>query len=72
MILTGEGSKLLNNKCKEKISISYDIDLLDETVEDIFQSASKIVYGSNKQEVVTVPKKLKKQGFFEKLFHFFL
>jgi len=72
MILTGEGSKLLSNKFKEKISISYDIDLLDETVEDIFQLASKIAYGSNKQEVVTVPKKQKKQGFFEKLFHFFL
>ena len=71
MILMGEGSKILNNKFKENISFSNEIDLLEETLEDIFQSALKLSDNRNKREVVTVPKKLTKQGFFEKLFHLF-
>ena len=71
MILMGEGSKILDNKFKEKIYFSKDIDLLEETKEDIFQSALKLADGFNKQEVVTVPKKQIKRGFFEKFFHFF-
>ena len=35
------------------------------------ECAKDIVQGSNKQEVVSIPKELKKKGFFEKLFHFF-
>ena len=31
----------------------------------------KIVKGINKQEVVSIPKTIKKSGFFERLFHFF-
>ena len=38
MVLMGEGSKILNNKFKDKISISNDIDLLEDTLEDICQS----------------------------------
>jgi len=71
MILMGEGSKILDNKFKEKIYFSKDIDLLEETIEDIFQSALKLADGSNKQEVVTIPKKQIKRGFFERFFHFF-
>ena len=71
MILTGDGSKILDNQHKDKISFANDIDFLDETIEDICQSGFKLVRGSNKQEVVVVPKKQIKQGFFEKLFHFF-
>ncbi|MDB2515626.1 cell division protein FtsA, partial [Candidatus Pelagibacter bacterium] len=71
MVLMGEGSRILDNRFKEKITFSNDIDLLEETTEDIFQSALKINRGANKQEVVTIPKKQIKQGFFEKLFHFF-
>ena len=44
---------------------------LDETTEDICQSGFKFVTELNKQEVVVVPKKQIKQGFFEKFFHFF-
>ena len=33
--------------------------------------ALKLVQGINKQEVVIVPRKLEKKGFFERLFHFF-
>jgi cell division protein FtsA len=71
MVLAGYGLKTLDNKHKDKISFSNDIDFLEETLEDICQSGSKFILGLNKQEVLVVPKKLLKQGFFEKLFHFF-
>lgn len=71
MVLMGEGSKILDNKFKEKISFPQEIDLLEETKIDICNSAFKLLDGSNKQEVVIIPKKLLKEGFFEKLFHFF-
>ena len=38
---------------------------------NICELAKDIVKGVNKQEVVSVPKIIKKTGFFEKLFHFF-
>jgi cell division protein FtsA len=71
MILMGEGSKILDNQHNEKISSLSDIDFLEETLEDICQSGFKFITDLNKQEVVVVPKKHIKQGFFEKLFHFF-
>ena len=71
MILTGEGSKILDNQHKDKIFFSHSIDFLEETNEDICLSGFKLGIGLNKQEVIMVPKKLIKQGFFEKLFHFF-
>ena len=67
----GEGSKILDNKFKEKISFSNEIDLLEESEEDICESALKLSTGLNKQEVVIIPKKQIKQGFFVKFFHFF-
>ena len=39
--------------------------------QNICECAKDIVQGANKQEVVSIPKELKKKGFFEKLFHFF-
>ena len=71
MILTGEGSRVLDNKYKDKISFPNDIDFLEETLEDICQSGLKFISEPNKQEVIVVPKKSIKQGFFEKLFHLF-
>ena len=71
MVLMGEGSKILDNQHKDKISFSSDIDFIDEKLEDICQSGFKFITGLNKQEVVVVPKKQTKQGFFEKCFHFF-
>ena len=38
---------------------------------NICELATDIVKGVNKQEVVSIPKIIKKTGFFEKLFHFF-
>ena len=40
-------------------------------LDDVCQSGLKLLNGINKQEVVVVPKKQIKMGFFEKLFHFF-
>jgi len=71
LVLMGEGSKILDNKFKEKITFSNNIDLLDETTEDICQSALKLRDGLNKHEIIITLKKTKKQGFFEKLFHIF-
>ena len=71
MVLTGEGSKILDNKHKDKILLLNDIDFLDETLEDICRSGFKLTKGINIQEVVVVPKKQINQGFFEKFFHFF-
>ena len=71
MVLMGEGSKILDNRHKDKISFTKDIDFLEETLDDICRSGFKFITGLNKQEVVVIPKKLIKQGFFEKLFHLF-
>jgi cell division protein FtsA len=40
-------------------------------LEDICQSGFKFITDLNKREVVVVPKKQIKHGFFEKFFHFF-
>ena len=71
MILTGDGSKILNNQYKDKISLVNDIDVLEETIKDICNSGFKLEIGLNKQEVIVIPKKQVKHSFFEKLFHFF-
>mgnify|MGYP006128250371 CR=1 FL=1 len=71
MILMGDGSKILDNKYKDKISFTNEINFLEEVIEDICQSGFKLGMGSNKQEVVVIPKKQRKHGFFERIFHFF-
>jgi len=38
---------------------------------NVCESGLKLAQGINKQEVVIVPRKLEKKGFFERLFHFF-
>ena len=71
MVLMGEGSRILDNKFKEKIVFSKEIDLLEETTQSICESALKLCEGKNKQEVVIIPKKRINKGFFEKFFHLF-
>jgi cell division protein FtsA len=43
----------------------------NESCTNICESGLKLIQGINKQEVIIVPRKLEKKGFFEKLFHFF-
>ena len=71
IVLMGDGSKIIDNKLMKKISFLSDLDILEESLEDICTSGFKFNTRLNKQEVVVVPKKLIKHGFFEKLFHFF-
>tara|TARA_B100000787_G_scaffold163698_1_gene145619 strand:- start:419 stop:1528 length:1110 start_codon:yes stop_codon:yes gene_type:complete len=71
MVLMGAGSKMLDNQDSNKIFFSSNINFLDESLKDICQSGFKFESRLNKQEVVVIAKKLIKQGFFEKLFHFF-
>ncbi len=71
ILLMGDGSKILGNGHKDKFSIPNNLDHLEETLEGICHSGFKFGIGLNKQEVVVVPKKQIKQGFFEKLFHLF-
>tara|TARA_B100000780_G_scaffold226787_1_gene166006 strand:+ start:1067 stop:2173 length:1107 start_codon:yes stop_codon:yes gene_type:complete len=71
VVLMGEGSKILNNQCKEKISIFYDLEFLEEKIEDVCTAGFALGMSLNRHEVTIVPKKLIKQGFFEKFFHFF-
>ena len=71
MVLMGDGSKILDNGYMNKISFTSEVDFIEETKEDICQSGFKLGNGINKQEVVIVPKKQAKLGFFEKFFHFF-
>ena len=71
VVLIGEGSRLLNNENKGKISIMHDLDFLEERTLNICKAGFALKTGLNRQEVTVVPKKLIKQGFFEKFFLFF-
>jgi len=71
MILIGEGSVIIKNQYKDIVSIGNEIDFLDEKTQNICESGYMLKMGLNTQEVGVVPKKLIKQGFFEKFFHFF-
>jgi len=71
IILMGEGSKIFKNQYEDKLFPINSVDFLEETTESICLSGFKLAMGLNKQEVVVIPKKQIKQGFFEKLFHLF-
>ena len=71
LILMGGGSKALDKEYIDKISFANDMDLLEETTDDICNSGFKLLMELNKQEVLIVPKKQTKYEFFEKLFLFF-
>ena len=71
MILTGDGLKVFDNKRKDEISFLNSIDFLEENLESVCQSGFRFISELNRHEVIIVPKKPLKQGFFEKLFHLF-
>ena len=74
LVFTGEGSKILDKNSiylENKFNFFREMNFFEESVSTICQSG----YNFNKKnylyEVNIVSKKLKKNGFFEKLFHFF-
>ena len=53
------------------LSASYLEKFKDNTDNNIFTTASRIISGQNNNEVLLIGKINKKQGFFEKFFNFF-
>jgi|TARA_B110000114_G_scaffold32070_1_gene33152 cell division protein FtsA len=71
IVLMGEGSKILNNQYTNKFLSLYNMVLFEENTKNICQSGFKLEKGLNKKEIIVIPKKQTKHGFFEKLFHLF-
>ena len=74
LVLTGEGSKILdkNSIYLENYSEYFnEINFFEESTETICVSGINFNKKNNNHEVKVIPKKIKKSGFFEKLFHIF-
>ena len=71
VVLMGQGSKIFKNLSKDKIFISHELDFLEEKIEDVCKDGFILGMGINRHEEMSGPKKLIKQSFFEKFFHFF-
>ena len=74
LIFTGQGSKILNKNSiylKEEFDYFSEINFFEETTKSICESGLNFTKTINDSEVNVVPKRLKKIGFFEKLFHLF-
>ena len=74
LILTGDGSKILDKKSIYIENFSeyfHEINFFEENSETICMSGINYNKKNNNFEVKIVPKKMKKSGFFEKLFHIF-
>ena len=74
LIFTGQGSKILNKNSiylKEDFDYFSEINFFEETNKSICESGLNFINSINDSEVNVIPKKLKKTGFFEKLFHLF-
>ena len=71
IVLMGGGLKILDKKDKDNFFPLNEVVFLEENTKDICQAGFKLGIGLNKQEVVIIPNKQIKQGFFEKFFHFF-
>ena len=74
LILTGDGSKILDKKSIYIENFSeyfHEINFFEENSETICMSGINYNKKNNNFEVKIIPKKIKKSGFFEKLFHIF-
>ena len=74
LILTGEGSKILDKNSiylENNYKFFNEINFFEENTETICLSGFNFNRKSHNHEVKVVPKKIKKYGFFEKLFHKF-
>ena len=73
LILFGNGSKVFNFNSidlQKYLPVSDEIDIYKDEDFNIYDCGNFINSGSNSNEVILVPKKMSKMGFFEKLFHF--
>ena len=74
LILTGEGSKILDKNSiylEDNYKFFNEINFFEENTETICFSGFNFNRKNHNLEVKVVPKKIKKYGFFEKLFHKF-
>ena len=74
LIFIGEGSKLLHSNSiylKDEFNFISEMNFFEENNKKICMSGYNFNKKNNLYEVKVVSKKLKKTGFFEKLFHFF-
>ena len=74
LILTGDGSKILDKNSIYIENLSeyfHEISFFEENSETICMSGINYNKKNNNFEVKIIPKKIKKSGFFEKLFHIF-
>ena len=53
MVLTGQGSKILDSKLKDNISFVNDIDFLEETLEDICWAGFRLISKPNNSAIIT-------------------
>ena len=73
LILFGNGSKVFNFNSidlQKYLPVGDEIDIYKDEDFNIYDCGNFINSGSNSNEVILVPKKMSKMGFFEKLFHF--
>ena len=73
LILLGNGSKVFNFNSidlQKYLPVGDEIDIYKDEDFNIYDCGNFINSGSNPNEVILVPKKMSKMGFFEKLFHF--
>ena len=74
LVFTGQGSKILNKNSiylKKEFDYFSEINFFEETIEMICESGLNFINSRNDSEVNVIPKKVKKTGLFEKLFHLF-
>ena len=70
-VFIGQGSRILDNKSIKNYLSLAEIDIFHESRSNFCECIIKLNNDFNKQEVILIPKKQIKEGFFEKLFHFF-
>jgi len=72
LILTGEGSKILNKNSiylEDRFNFFNEMSFFEENTESISRSGFNFLINANFNEVSFMAKEPKKSGFFEKLFH---
>ena len=74
LILTGEGSKILNKNSiylEDRFNFFNEMSFFEESPESICRAGFNFLKNANLHEVSFMTKEPKKTGFFEKLFHLF-